>query len=135
MRKFLRATPLVFIIIFVWAFLRWLGADFSFSDSFGRILSLAFIIGCFAILPMEFHKSANISAKAFAIDLSLAIVALVAVTALCTTFWATHKTFFLVDVFIAALALADIGVSSYNSFKVALRSFAAGTAGPDQDTE
>lgn len=129
MFKIFGGPPSALIVVLLWAILRWAGVKFtlnSVTSSLGLIFSLGLISASMIALIVEFLKSSKTGPREFAIDLALAILAILIVSHVSAVFWWIHKTFYLVDLFIIALVSADGIVSVRNSFKVALRSFAAG---------
>ena len=118
---FLKRLPVALSLVVVWTIVR-LFINIEGFWSVNKFVVIVICI-CFAVVVVEFMKSADISMRSFQIDLLFAVVAVVLGTFALTKVGIEKTGFHFTDVLMAGLILIDATVSPINSFRTALRNF------------
>lgn len=130
--KYIPLMPLGFLLALLWAILRLCGIHLAGT------VGLVFVGLCLIALIFEFYRSGDIGLKGFALDLLFAQLAFAIVLVTITTI-AMRKggDFGAIDAFVTIVIFADAYFSPFNSFRTALRNWAAniGGHGPAEEHE
>ena len=94
--------------------------------SFTGTAAIVLVVFSVPIIVIEFLKSGDISVKSFGLDLFAAILETVLATMTLTLIWKSEGlNFVLTDLLIGFVAIADIWVSTLNTYKTGLRNIQA----------
>lgn len=112
-------APLPLFLVALWATLRLFGVAITINSVMGIILMLS----CVVMIVVEFRKSTNLSRKVFRFELYSATIVFAATVVTLYELWRTQHSFFLIDVLVFLMAVADLCVSTDISFCTAMRSW------------
>jgi hypothetical protein len=119
--KWIKYLPLVLLLVLFWSLLRVNNVvDFS-----GGIAASILTLVCFVVIAIEFSKSGDITLGFFIWEVITSVAATIVGTATFTLIFSHNSNFYLQDVFMGLLILFDAVFSVVNSFRTALRNWAA----------
>lgn len=123
-----RNIPFVLALLALWVGIKLAGYNTSFVGPVGITL----ICVTFFVLFIEFFKSGDIGLKTFGLDTAFSVLQVIACTAT-VTYLITRSSWGVMsipDLLVCFTVLVDAWFSPYNSFRTALRNFAATTTAP-----
>lgn len=124
-----KQIPYVLLITNIWSIGKLAGLSTSLLSFFGIVVLLL----VFAALAVEFFKSGDIGLNTFGMDTAFSVLQVICGTVTITLMFCNHKPLTLPDCLLCLVVLADAWFSPFNSFRTALRNFAATQHGPSSN--